>query len=246
MEAVAANLTRQVRRYWHQNGAVRAGRSRGCSEAAPVDRGEALSRDAMATELHSRQVIRARMTEGQAAELKLLRTVGKGTWVLAGIASIALCVLVLLVDALFFLMSYTQPVDTYTGQDWDQAMSWVLLGMLVAASALAVVVVRLPARYRRLRAAARSGGHGVKEWLARQQVWRLARILMGFNCPIMIVAAVLAALVAIATSFHNAPAGALLWAAAGGVITAALATAVEVFLLHYGILHRKTRAQSVG
>ncbi|HEX9519501.1 MAG TPA: hypothetical protein VF940_25395 [Streptosporangiaceae bacterium] len=200
----------------------------------------------MATELHSRQVIRAHTTEGQAAELKLLRTVGKGTWVLAGIASIALWVLVLLVDGLDFLMSYTQPVGTYTGQDGDRDAFWVLLGMLVAASALAVVVVRLPARYQRLRASARSGGHGVREWLAHQQGWWLARMLTGFNCPIMIVAAVLVALVATATSFHNAPAGALLWAAAGGAITAAMTTAAEVFLLRYGMLHRKTRAQSLG
>jgi MFS family permease len=178
--------------------------------------------------------------------LKLLRTVGKGTCVLAGAASFALCVLVLLADGLYFLMSYTQPVDTYTGQDWDRAASWFLLGILVAASALAVAAVRLPARYRHLRASARSSGHGVKEWLAHQQGWRLARMLMGFNCPIMIVGAVLVALVAIATSFHHAPAGALLWAAAGGVITAAMMTAVEVFLLRYKMLHRKTRAQSFG
>jgi hypothetical protein len=94
--------------------------------------------------------------------LKLWRTVGRGTWVLAGITAVALWVLVLLVDALFFLMSYTQPVDTNTGQDWDRAMSWVFLGMLVAASALAIAVVRLPVTYRRVRASARSNVQGVR------------------------------------------------------------------------------------
>ena len=67
--------------------------------------------------------------------------------------------------------------------------------------------------------------------LANQQLWRLARTLMTFNAPIMIVIAVVAAFTAIATSYHRAPAGALLWAAAAGMITAASATALKVFLL---------------
>jgi hypothetical protein len=103
--------------------------------------------------------------------------------------------------------------------------------MLVAAFALAIAIVRLPVSYRRLRASARSDGQGVKEWLANQQLWRLARALMTFNAPIMIVIAVVAVFTAIATSYHRAPAGALLWAAAAGMITAASVTALEVFLL---------------
>jgi hypothetical protein len=186
-----------------------------------------------------------RMTEDQATDLKLWRTVGKGTWVLAGIASIAMWVLVLLADSLFFLFSYTQPVDSYTGQDWDRAMSWVVLWMLVAASALAFAVVRLPAGYGRVRTSARSSGQGVKEWLAHQQPRRLACMLMSFNCPITIVVAVVAALTAVATTFHNAPAGVPLWAAAAGTITAALITAVEVFLLRRGLRQRQAPGQSL-
>lgn len=159
------------------------------------------------------------------------RAVRRSAWLLASVAVIAFCLLVLLADALFFLESYTQPVDTYTGQDWDRAMSWVVLGLLVAASALAFAVVRLPVSYQRLRASARSDGRDVREWLARQQLWRLARVLMAFNVPVMIVIAVVAVLTAIAASWHRAPAGALLWAAAAGVIIAAPATALEVFLL---------------
>lgn len=184
------------------------------------------------------------MTEGQATDLKLWRTVGMGIWVLAGITSIALWVLVLLADGLFFLFSYTSPDDSYTGQDWDRAMSWVLLGMLVAASALAFAVVRLPISYGRVRTSARSSEQGVKEWLALQQPWRLARMLMSFNGPITIIAAVVAALTAVATSFHNAPAGTPLWAAAAGIITAVLTTAVEVFLLRRGLRQRQARGQS--
>ena len=71
----------------------------------------------------------------------------------------------------------------------------------------------------------------MKEWLASQQLWRLARTLMTFNTPIMVVTAVVAALTAIAISYHRAPAGALLWAAAAGAIFAASLTALEVFLL---------------
>jgi hypothetical protein len=169
--------------------------------------------------------------EGQATGLELWSAVRRGVWLLAGVAVIAFWVLVLLADALYFLVSYTQPVDSYTGQDWDRAMSWVLLGMVVAVSALAIAVVRLPVSYRRMRASARSKGQGVKEWLASQQPWRLARTLMTFNSPTMIVAAVVAAFTAVATSYHRAPAGALLWAAAAGMIIAASVTALEVFLL---------------
>jgi hypothetical protein len=148
------------------------------------------------------------------------------------VAVIALWLLVLLADALFFLESYTQPTDSYTGQDWDRAMSWVLLGILVAASALAFAVVRLPVTYRRLRTSAGSNGVGLPELLASQQLWRLARILMTFNTPIMIVVAAVAAYTAVATSHQqSAPAGTLLWATAAGVITAAFITTSEVFLL---------------
>jgi multisubunit Na+/H+ antiporter MnhG subunit len=162
--------------------------------------------------------------------LKLWSAVRMGAWLLAGVAVLALWVLVLLADAYSFLVSYTRPLGAYTGQDGDRAMSWVLLGLLVAASALAIAVVRLPVSYRRLRASARSDGQGVKEWLASQQLWPLARALMTFNTPIMIVTAVVAVLTAIATSYHRAPAGALLWAAAAGTAAAASVTALEVFL----------------
>jgi hypothetical protein len=70
----------------------------------------------------------------------------------------------------------------------------------------------------------------LKEWLASQQLLRLARALMTFNAPIMIVIAVVAVSTAIATSYHRAPAGALLWAAAAGTVAAASVTALEVFL----------------
>jgi hypothetical protein len=176
--------------------------------------------------------------------VKLWRPLGKGAWVLAGIASIALWVLVLIADALSFVVSYAQPFGSYTGQEWDRAMSWVLLGILVAASALVIAVVRLPARYRHVLASARSGDQSVKEWLACQQPWRLTRLLMGFNGPITIAAAVVPMLVAIASSFRHAPAGALLWAAAAGMITAALITAVEFFLIRRGQRQPHARVRS--
>src|SRR5258706_7782369 len=99
--------------------------------------------------------------------------------------------------------------------------------MLVAASALAVVVVRLPARYQRLRASARSGGYGVREWLAHQQGRRLARRLTGLNCPIMIGAAGLGAHVGTATPFHYPPAGGPRLAAGGEAITAGMMTEAD-------------------
>jgi hypothetical protein len=164
--------------------------------------------------------------------LKLWPTVRKGAWLLAGVAVIALWLLVLFAAVFSFLVSYTKPLGSYTGQDWDRAMSWVFLGMLVAASALAFVVVRLPVAYRRLQFSARSNGQGVKEWLASQQLWGLARMLMTFNAPVMIVLAVVATFTAVATfDLQNAPAGALLWAAAAGIITAASITTLEVLLL---------------
>jgi hypothetical protein len=199
----------------------------------------------MASELRWRQVIQC-IAVGGATDLKLGRTVGRGTWVLAGIVAVALWLLVLLADAFSFLVSYTQPLGAYTGQDGDRAESWVLLGMLVAASALAIAVVRLPATYRSVRASARSDGQGVRDWLARQQLWRLARMLMSFNGPLMIVAAVAAALTAIAISYHDAPAGAPLWAAAAGLMTAAVITALEVFLLRRGLRQRRASDQSHG
>jgi len=67
--------------------------------------------------------------------------------------------------SLYFMVSYTQPADTYTGQGWDRAMSWVFLGMLVGASALAIAVVRLPVSYRRL--------------LARPELIRVGHRLVG-------------------------------------------------------------------
>jgi len=86
--------------------------------------------------------------EGQATDLKLWSAVRRGAWLLVSVAVLAFWLLILLADVLCFLVSYTQPVDSYTGQDWDRAMSWVLFGMLVAASALAIAVVRLPVSYR--------------------------------------------------------------------------------------------------
>jgi hypothetical protein len=114
-------------------------------------------------------------------------------------------------------------------------MSWVLLGMLVAASALAIAVVRLPASYRLLRVSARSNEQGLREWLSHQPLWPLARTLMGFNGPVTIVAAVVVMFVAIAISYHDASVGVPLWAAAAGVVAAALITAAEVFLLRRGM-----------
>jgi hypothetical protein len=144
----------------------------------------------------------------------------------------ALWLLLLVVDALSFLVSYAHPPDSYTGQDGDRAVSWVWLGMLVAASALAFAVVRLPVTYRRLRTSARSNGQGLTELLASQQLWRLTRILMTFNTPITIViAAVVAYAVVITPHPQSAPAGTLLWAAAAGAIIAASITPLEVFLL---------------
>jgi len=148
------------------------------------------------------------------------------------VAVTSLCLVLLVADGLSFLISYANSADSYTGQDFDRAVSWYWLGMLVAASALAFAVVRLPVTYRRLRAAARSNGQGLIEFLASQQLWRLTRILMTFNTPITIVIAAVAAYTVVVTSHpQSAPAGILLWAAAAGVIIAASITTLEVFLL---------------
>ena len=169
--------------------------------------------------------------EGQATDFKVWPVARAGAWLLACVAVIGLWLLILIADALLFLMSYTQPADSYTGQDTDRAGSWFFLGVLVAVSALAVAVVRLPVRYLRLRAMARSDGYGVTQWLARQHPLGLARTLVNFNVPIMIVIAVVAVVAFIATFGQTPPAGALLWAAAAGMITAYPVTALEVFLL---------------
>jgi hypothetical protein len=152
-------------------------------------------------------------------------------WLLACVAVTALWVLILLADGLFFLMSYTQPADSYTGQDWDRAASWFLLGLLVTASALAIAVIRLPVVYCRLRALARFNGYGLKHWLARQHPLWLARTLMTFNAPIMIIIAVGTVITALVVLNASAPAGTVLWTAAAGLIAAGPVTAVEIFLL---------------
>ena len=144
---------------------------------------------------------------------------------------ITLCLVLLVGDALFFLISYSNPADSYTGQDFDREASWYWLGMLVAASALAFAVVRLPVTYRRLRAPARSNGQSLTELLASQQLWRQTRILMTFNAPITIVIAAVAGYAVVNSRPQGAPAGTLLWAAAAGVIVAASITMLEVFLL---------------
>jgi hypothetical protein len=169
--------------------------------------------------------------------LKLWPIVVRGTWLLASFAAIAFWVLMLFADGLLFLQSYTEPLGTYTGQEWDRGASWLLLGVLVGASALAIAVVWLPAAYRRIRILARAEGQGVLGWLARRRQWRLAGMLMSFNGPLVIVMAVAAMLTAIATSYHRAPVGAPLWAAGAGIVTAAVITAVEIFLLRRGLRH---------
>lgn len=178
--------------------------------------------------------------------MTLVPALRKAAWILAAASSVALGALLLLSVVLYFLVSYGQPAGTYTGQDYDRALSWVLAGMLAGAWALAVVIIRLPVRYRRLRALARSDGLCLTRWLAGQQSWRLAWMLMGFNGPVMVVVAVAGALAAIALSYHSAPAGAVLWAAAGGCAAAAAATAVQVAALRCQAARRGTRAQSAG
>jgi hypothetical protein len=156
----------------------------------------------------------------------------KGAWILAGAAVIALCLLLLIGDVLIFLVSYSNPADSYTGQDGDRAVSWIWLGMLVAASALAFAVVRLPVTYRRLRDSATANGQGLTTLLAGQHFWRLVRTLMTFNTPIMIVvAAVVVYETVVTTHPQSTPAGTFLWAATAGVIIAASVTTLEVFLL---------------
>jgi hypothetical protein len=161
-------------------------------------------------------------------------------WFLAGIVAIAFWVLMLFADGLLFLQSYTQPLGTYTGQEWDRAASWLFLGVLVGASALAIAVVWLPAAYRRIRILARAEGQGVLGWLARRRLWQLAGMLMSFNCPLVITTAVAAMLSAIAISYHRAPPVAPLWAAGAGMVTAAVITVVEILLLRRGLRQRQS------
>jgi hypothetical protein len=168
--------------------------------------------------------------------LTLWSAVRRGAWLLAGVTVVALWLVLLVADGLTFLVSYTQPPDSYTGQDFDRETSWYWLGLLVAASALAFAVVRLPVTYRRLRTSASFIGLGMIDLLASQRRWQLARTLMTFNAPIMIVAATAAAYThaAVAVSHQQsvpAPAGILLWAAVAGVAVAAFITTLEVLLL---------------
>jgi len=177
-----------------------------------------------------------------AGVLRLWPTVIRGTWFLAGTAAIAFWVLILFADGLLFWQSYAEPLGTYTGQEWDRAASWLLLGLLVGASALAIAVVWLPTAYRRIRVLARANGQDVLGWLVRRRPWQLTIMLMSFNAPLVIVAAVAAVLAAIAISYHQPPAGAALWAAGAGIVIAAVITAVEIFLLRRALRRRESRS----
>lgn len=64
----------------------------------------------------------------------------QGAWFFASVAVLAFWLLVLLADALYSLVSYMQPVDGYTGQDWHRAVSWVLLGVLLRAPSERAIV----------------------------------------------------------------------------------------------------------
>jgi hypothetical protein len=68
-----------------------------------------------------------------------LGSVLKDAWVVSAVATALIALLISLMIALYFDMSYGQPADTYTGQDWDRAASWLMLTPSMAAIALAVL-----------------------------------------------------------------------------------------------------------
>jgi len=78
----------------------------------------------------------------------------KAAWVVVTIATVLMALFFALATALYFDMSYGQPPDSYTGQDWARAASWLMLTLSMGAIALAALTSYIPARLRRLLARA--------------------------------------------------------------------------------------------
>lgn len=141
-------------------------------------------------------------------------------------------------SSLYFGMSYGQPPDTYTGQDWDRAASWLMLAVSMAAIALAILTGYFPARLRRIRAHARGDGLGLLPWLGTQRRAFLFGNLVAVNLPLMVFLLVAGMLIAIAEArVAIAP----VWLPAGSLLSGAgmgfVLSAAEVWLLRRGRPH---------
>lgn len=108
----------------------------------------------------------------------------KAAWVVSAVAAAAMALFIVSMTALYFDMSDGQPLDTYTGQDWDRAASSLMLALSMAATAVAVLTGYVPARLRRLRAQARGAGLGLLPWLGAQRPAFLFGNLLAVNLPL--------------------------------------------------------------
>src|SRR5258708_39500681 len=88
----------------------------------------------------------------------------KAAWVVSAVAAAAMAVFIASMTALYFDMSYGQPLGTYTGQDSDRAASWLMLALSMAAIAVAVLVGYVPGPLPRVPGAGGRAGPGLGAW----------------------------------------------------------------------------------
>jgi hypothetical protein len=122
----------------------------------------------------------------------------KGAWVVSAVAIALGALFVALMTALYFDMSYGQPPDSYTGQDWDRAASWLMLALSIAAVALAVLIGYIPVRLRKLRACAQAASRRLLPWLGAQRPTFQFGTLLSFNLPFAVFLVDVGLLIAIA------------------------------------------------
>jgi len=162
----------------------------------------------------------------------------KGAWVVSAVAIACMALFIALMTALYFDMSYGQPSDSYTGQDWDRAASWLMLTLSMAAIALAVLSGYIPVRLRKLRACARATSRSLLPWLGAQRPTFQFGTLLSFNLPLTVFLSDVGLLIAIAQArFAPAP----VWLPAGSLLcgtgVAVALSAAETWLLHRSRTH---------
>jgi hypothetical protein len=158
-----------------------------------------------------------------------LELVLKGAWVVSAVATALMALVIALITALYFDMSYGQPPDTYTGQDWDRAASWLMLTLSMAAIALAVLIGYVPARLRKLRARAHASRRRLLPWLSAQRPPFQFGTLLSFNLPLTVFLLDVGLFIAIGQSRLAPPpawlpAGSLLGGTGAGVALSAAGT----------------------
>jgi hypothetical protein len=157
----------------------------------------------------------------------------KAAWVVSAVATVLMALFITLMTALYFDMSYGQPADSYTGQDWDRAASWLMLTLSMTAIALAALISYIPARLRRLRARAHAANCSLRPWLGAQRPAFRFGILLSLNLPLTVLLVDVGVLITI-TNARLAPPP--VWMPAGSLLagtTAGVAlSAAETWLLH--------------